>query len=584
MGFRLRIRRIVADYPVRLAEHQFLVAAIGLLGYCVGLSIPELGQFIFGDYGRIRQDQWQFSETVSVQIRRHQFRAGFDYVDLNPSRDAPLTSILGEVSSLQGLLQGNPLAVTLSQLPRSGSNVRTASFFAQDTFPITDRLNVVYGFRWEVTPPSVSKVQIATASGLWTGTGWATTNAANINGAAPWPQRYGQFAPRIGVAYRLWDSGLVIRAGAGAFYDTTLGASIDPVNGAPFNSWLLPAGTTGINTPGGTTTTGPTGPSDLAPDVQRFLSGPYPALRLPTSYQWRISIEKSIGSRGVGSVAYIGSTSRHLLGNEIYIDPNTGLLVRGTTLTETSSNYNALQVRYSGSLRRSAFVSTSYTWSHCIDDGSGDSSIFLVHPGYHLSEARGSCNFDIRQALTAAFSYRIPRLTLAAVSGWTVSGIFRVRSGFPLNVVTSEQALGQQFANAGRPNLVPGVPIWIDDPSVAGHRRLNPLAFAVPASGQQGTLGRNAIYGNGLAQLDVSLRRGFELPHGTSVEIALNIFNVLNHPAFADPVPFLYSPLFGQSTSMQNLMLGSGTPNTGLSPLFQTGGSRSAELSFRFSF
>ncbi len=549
-----------------------------------GLSIPELGQFIFGDYGRIRQDQWQFIDTVSVQTRRHQFRAGFDYVDLNPSRDAPLTSILGEVSSLQGLLQGNPLAVTLSQLPRSGGNVRTASFFAQDTFPITDRLNVVYGFRWEVTPPSVSQVQVATVSGLWTGTDWATTNAANINGVAPWPLRYGQFAPRIGVAYRLRNSGLVLRAGAGAFYDTTLGASIDPVNGAPFNSWLLPAGTTGINTPGGATTTGPTGPSDLAPDVQRFLSGPYPALRLPRSYQWRISIEKSIGSRGVGSAAYIGSTSRHLLGNEIYIDPNTGLLVRGTTLTETSANYNALQVRYSGSLRRNVFVSTSYTWSHCIDDGSGDSSIFLVHPDYHLSEARGSCNFDICLALTAAFSYQVPRLTLAAVSGWTVSGIFRVRSDFPLNVVTSELALGQQFANAGRPNLVPGVPIWIDDPSVAGHRRLNPGAFAVPASGQQGTLGRNAIYGNGLAQLDASLRRGFELPHGTSVEIALNIFNVLNHPAFADPVPFLSSPLFGQSTSMQNLMLGSGTPNTGLSPLFQTGGSRSAELSFRFSF
>jgi hypothetical protein len=549
-----------------------------------GLSIPDLGQFIFGDYGKIRQDQWQFADTVSVQIRRHQFRAGFDYVDLNPSRDAPLTSILGQASSLQSLLQGNPLAVTLSQSPRSGSNVHTASFFAQDTFRITDRLNVVYGFRWEVTPPPASQAQIATVSGLWTGTDWTTAHAGNINGVAPWPMRYGQFAPRIGVAYRLWDSGLVLRAGAGTFYDTTLGASIDPVNGAPFNSWLLPAGTTGINTPGGATTTVPTPTSDLAPDVQRFLSGLYPPLRLPTSYQWRISIEKGVGSRGVGSVAYLGSASSHLLGNEIYIDPNTGILVRGTTLTETSSNYNALQVRYSGSLRRNAYVSTSYTWSHCIDDGSGDSTIFLIHPGYHLSEARGSCNFDIRQALTAAFSYQVPRLTLAALSGWTVSGIARVRSGFPLNLVTSEQALGLQFANAGRPDLVPGMPIWIDDPSVAGHRRLNPAAFTVLAVGQQGTLGRNALYGNGLAQLDVSLRRGFELPRGTSVEIALNIFNVLNHPAFADPVPFLSNPLFGQSTSMQNLMLGSGTPNTGLPPLFQAGGSRSAELSFRFSF
>lgn len=550
-----------------------------------GVSIPNLGQFISGEYGKTRQDQWELSDTLSVQIKRHQFRAGFNYVRLEPSRDAPLTSVLGEASSLQSLLEGKPLAVTFSQLPQYGGKVQAGSLFLQDTFRVTDTFNIIYGIRWELTPPTAEQVLIPTVSGLWTGTEWTTTHTGDINGTAPWPMRYGQLAPRIGLSYRLPGVGLVLRAGAGVFYDTTLGASINPINGAPFNSWLLPAGATGINTPAsGSTTTSPTQQRGLTPDVLQFMSGPYPALRLPVSYQWRASLEKGIASRGVGSVAYLGSVSRHLLGNEIYIDPSTAILDRGVTLTETSSNYNALQMRYSGSLSRNVYVSTSYTWAHCIDDGSGDSTIFLIHPGYQLSEARGSCNFDTRHALTAALSYKVPRSALSALSGWTVSGIFRARSGFPLDVVDSAQVLGQHFANVGRPNLVPGVPIWIDDPSVAGRRRLNPAAFTAPSAGQQGTLGRNAIYGNGLAQLDVSLRREFELFRGTSLEVGLNIFNVLNHPAFADPVPFLSSPLFGQATSMQNLMLGSGTPNTGLPPLFQTGGSRSAELSFRFSF
>ena len=89
--------------------------------------------------------------------------------------------------------------------------------------------------------------------------------------------------------------------------------------------------------------------------------------------------------------------------------------------------------------------------------------------------------------------------------------------------------------------------------------------------------------GPGAAQLDASLRREFPLYRGMSLEVGLNVFNVLNHPAFADPAPFLSSPFFGQSTSMQNLMLGAGGPNTGSPPLFQTGGARSVEFSFRLS-
>jgi hypothetical protein len=131
---------------------------------------------------------------------------------------------------------------------------------------------------------------------------------------------------------------------------------------------------------------------------------------------------------------------------------------------------------------------------------------------------------------------------------------------------------------------VSGVPVWIADPSVAGGVRLNPAAFALPPAGATGSLGRNAITGNPLAQVDMSLHRDFAIVHGLSLEVGLNVFNVLNHPAFADPVPFLSSPWFGQSTSMQNLMLGSGSANTGLPPLFQSGGPRSAELSFRVSF
>ena len=47
---------------------------------------------------------------------------------------------------------------------------------------------------------------------------------------------------------------------------------------------------------------------------------------------------------------------------------------------------------------------------------------------------------------------------------------------------------------------------------------------------------------------------------------------------------YLSSPLFGQSTSMLNLMLGTGSPGSGLAPMFQIGGARSVQVGVRARF
>ena len=60
-----------------------------------------------------------------------------------------------------------------------------------------------------------------------------------------------------------------------------------------------------------------------------------------------------------------------------------------------------------------------------------------------------------------------------------------------------------------RSDLVAGVPVWIANGNVAGGRRLNPAALVVPAAAAQGNLGRNALRGFDLAQLDQPLGRGF---------------------------------------------------------------------------
>ena len=144
--------------------------------------------------------------------------------------------------------------------------------------------------------------------------------------------------------------------------------------------------------------------------------------------------------------------------------------------------------------------------------------------------------------------------------------------------------MGATFANIFRPDLVAGVAQWIADPSAPGGRKLNRAAFASPSTVRQGTLGRNAIAGLGMTQSDLSIGREFALSERQRLQFRLEAFNLFNAAQFGDPVRFLASPLFGQSASMLNVMLGTGTPASGLSPVFQIGGPRSVQATFRWRF
>jgi hypothetical protein len=257
-------------------------------------------------------------------------------------------------------------------------------------------------------------------------------------------------------------------------------------------------------------------------------------------------------------------------------------------LTENGggSNYQALQLQYRRQLARGFQAQASYAWSHSIDNDSSDAFLLWAADGF---SDRGSSDFDIRHSFTLASTYELPRMRSSAaharwLSGWAFDGVFHARSGFPVSVLNSEDYMGITLMNAFRPNLVYGVPQWIPDSTVAGGRRLNPNAFQVTPSGQQGTLGRNSLPGFGMWQVDLALRREFHLTERRRLQFRVEAYNLLNHANFADPARYLDSPIFGQSNSMLNLMLGTGSPGSGLSPILQTGGSRSLQGSLRFQF
>jgi Carboxypeptidase regulatory-like domain len=558
--------------------NQLALLQFAPYGRIDAISIAGVGQLVSGIAERTYQNQWEGAYTFAKQSGRHEFRFGADFICLIP--DTQIGSFAGLESAASAgvapLLAGVPLGFTVSDGKASitSGKIPIGSVFAQDTLHLKD-LSIMFGLRWEITPPSIHirSEDFLSEVATWAGPG---TPQNTVGYGAPlnrssWPMSYAQIAPRIGLAYRLRRPALTFRAGAGIFYETALGSLIYPVNLSLLNTWqFVPA----------TGTASPLASSYIQPS-------PPPPLSLPRIWEWRASAERSIGEHSALSVAYAGSVGSHLLRLEGTLDQSTGVLQQTYFTSYGTSDYQALQAQFRGNVAPNLYALVSYTWGHSIDNGSQASTVYLAPPGYSPSLDRASSDFDIRHNVNASLSYRLAPSSIGRwqswLNDWIVSTTAAARTGFPFNVTTVDRSIGLGFANTGRPNLVPGQPIWIGNNSVPGGQELNAKAFEASA-GLNGNLGRNILRGPGLFQIDASLRRQFRLFGRSSLGTSVTAFNLLNHASFANPVGYLGSPLFGQPVSMQNLMMGSGNPTNGLAPVFQPGGPRTVEAGIKISF
>src|SRR5207248_895617 len=133
-----------------------MLSPTGFSQTAMGLSVPGLGQFLSYGWGQARQNQWEGRETFARTAGRHEFHAGADYIRLEPVQNPATYAALGVAPSLEALLEGKSLAVTASRPAQSGGFIHQGSLFVQDTFRPSDRLSVLYGVNWAITPPTAS--------------------------------------------------------------------------------------------------------------------------------------------------------------------------------------------------------------------------------------------------------------------------------------------------------------------------------------------------------------------------------------------------------------------------------------------
>ncbi len=544
--------------------------------------------FEVGKLANNLQHQINVTDSLSWIVSAHQLKFGIDYRRLNPEEEYSTYQQTFYFGTPASVLANSAAMVTVSsRTPDVQIVTCNWSLFAQDTWKLTNGLTATYGLRWDynTAPFSPNGTPPFTVTQV---TNLATTTLLPA-GTPLWHPQKDDFAPRLGLAWQV-HSNLVLRAGAGIFYDLGYADVTNALISFPYvqQSFLF-----GTSFPLTGSSAAPPPFTSSPPAASMSVVDPHHVL--PRTYEWNAAAEQSFSRADVLTLTYVGAAGRKLMRRDIYIAPNPNFTGRFDVQSNGgTSSYNALQAQYRHRLSDGLQTLLSYTWGHSIDDVSSDGNFQNVPPGeWAGSGERGPSDYDIRNTFSGAVSYDIPgpdrRFLKRIFENWSTDTIIYAGSAPPVNVVTGNNPFPDTSLSGAdsvqRPNVAPGMPFYLYPSGAPGDKVINATAFttSVPAT-VQGDLGRNALRGFGVTQWDLTLRRQFRFTERFSLQARGDFFNILNHPNFGNPVNYLTSPQFGQATQMLNNYLGSGGQNGGLNPLYQIGGPRSIQLALKLQF
>jgi hypothetical protein len=329
-------------------------------------------------------------------------------------------------------------------------------------------------------------------------------------------------------------------------------------------------------------------PAAFGPPFEGF-DAPDPYLKLPYTMQWNVAFEQQLGRNQSLTLSYVAAGARKLLqsstgtvtGNPDFLPgPYALSIVRNAA----NSEYNSLQAQFQRRLASGLEVLASYTWSHSIDDLSFNGD-WGTGTGIYSALKRGNSDFDIRHNFSAAITYDVPggysnRFLGAVLSHWGFDLRQTNRSALPFDISYSTAIFANGQYASTRPDYVPNVPLYVENPAAPGGREVNYNAFAAPA-GPFGNAPRNFVRGLGAWQTDLALRREFPLGDRLKLQFRAESFNLFNHPDFEDFDTY-WSDGPGYFGVAQRT-LNNSTPQ-GLNPLYQMGGPRSLQLALRLYF
>ena len=458
--------------------------------------------------------------------------------------------------------------------------------WVQDDWRVTPKLTINLGLRYEWRPWPVSRDNTISNIILPPGGGQASLvlsgpcvpggirDCATTLPTSIAPTRStiantdkNNFAPRIGFAYRLGDSGRTVMRGAyGMFYQAEpfnqfVFLSINPpfvsyynrfINTGNFQNWDWFNPTAGLP-PGGVQFT----------YIPSNSSTPY-------LQAWNFGIQHDFGAGFVLDTTYVGNKDTKLWARTWPNQPRPGPgdidSRRPYTNVSTiagdepigNANYNGLQMRLDKRFSQGLSILAGYTYAKAITDTQGaETGAFVpdLQDNNNRRANRGLTASDTRHRFTMSALYELPfgnkkrylsdanGVVRTIVSGWQLAGIATFQTGQPLTATlpfdNSNVGEGAKLPNLiGNPNNGPKT---VDE-------FFNTAAFAAPPQFTFGNEGIDVITGPGIKDVDLSLVKNTPIGERMNLQFRCEAFNAGNHPIFAQPNATFGTPQFGQIT------------------------------------
>jgi hypothetical protein len=618
---------------------------------------------------------YQIFDDATRTIGKHELKFGFMFIRYHENIFAPFRED-GVVifNSLSDFLTNNPHKASappnLAAIRAHNLVTNIPAVYFQDDWKIRPGLTLNLGLRYEMeTIPSETNGLVDNLPTPFTDPGgqncpncqhvFFTRNPTNKN-----------FEPRIGFAWDPFRDGkTAVRGGFGIFDALPLPYElvINNAQTSPFNV----TGSATACTLGGPTTCLKQGSFPNNGILAQLTNPPVmnqtwnyldPRPKRNYIYQYNLNIQRQLTNSVSLTVAYAGSRGLHnptqlddintvfpfhvdgrwlfpnpnCAGPAAAADPTSICFMSGgsainpghpinaaisangaiqTTLWQSKSWYNSLQVQLLKHITHGLQVQGSFTWSKTMDTSSGSfagdnfaGDVSPTVPWWDLRITKGLSDFNVGRNLVINALYEIPAPAALhgpvgwLAKGWELGGILTLSDGVPVWPLSPP---GQGFDQLGQnnsepiatPDRVPGCALTL--PSSGRHGSLqyvNPACFINPVAPSAtffkaasplgcdtayptpvpaglppltcfnllGNLGRNTVIGPGLFNLDYAMIKNSKIPRISetfNVQFRAEFFNILNHANFAPPnvnnlSPFDGSgnpvPGFGQLTNTQS--------------------------------